>query len=147
MATHRPAGIPCCHVDLSNSYSRVQGSMPQVCPRCCQPHQRMHAPPAKSEKPARAGAQQPLVCAAPSPYFLSVQAVQGYLLLSGLVGGAVTYYYDDDRNVKLQKLLRAGLMLIGLGLVYWSTSMTEASLVLCGLLMLSVPLNMLLQRR
>ena len=87
------------------------------------------------------------MCAAPSPYFLSVQAVQGYLLLSGLVGGAVTYYYDDDRNVKLQKLLRAGLMLIGLGLVYWSTSMTEASLVLCGLLMLSVPLNMLLQRR
>eukprot|EP00891_Asterochloris_glomerata_P001352 jgi/Astpho2/1352/Aster-06215 len=78
---------------------------------------------------------------------LHSKAVQGYLLLSGLVGGAVTYYYDDDRNVKLQKLLRAGLMLIGLGLVYWSTSMTEASLVLCGLLMLSVPLNMLLQRR
>ena len=77
----------------------------------------------------------------------SVQAVQGYLLLSGLVGAAVTYYYDDDRNVKFQKLLRAGLMLIGLGLVFWSTSMTEASLVLCGLLMLSVPLNMLLQRR
>ena len=70
-----------------------------------------------------------------------------YVFLSGLTGTALTYYYDDENNLKLLNILKYGLMLLGLGLVYWSTSMTEASATLCVLLLASVPASLIWDKR
>ena len=76
-----------------------------------------------------------------------MQLAWAYLFLSGLSGAALTYYYDDEGNVKLLNILKYGLMLIGLGLVYCSTSMTEASATLCLLLLASVPTTVIWNKR
>lgn len=60
---------------------------------------------------------------------------------------ALTYYYDDEHNVKLLNILKHGLMLLGLGLVYCSTSMTEASATLCVLLLASIPASLIWDKR
>ena len=60
---------------------------------------------------------------------------------------ALTYYYDDEHNVKLLNILKYGLMLLGLGLVYCSTSMTEASATLCVLLLASIPASLIWDKR
>lgn len=70
-----------------------------------------------------------------------------YVFLSGLAGTAVTYYYDDEHNIKLLNILKYGLMLLGLGLVYCSTSMAEASGTLCVLLLASLPCSLIWDRR
>lgn len=70
-----------------------------------------------------------------------------YLVLSGLSGAAITYYYDDEGNLKLLNILKYGLMLMGLGLVYNSTSMTEASATLCVLLIASIPATIIWDKR
>ena len=70
-----------------------------------------------------------------------------YVLLSGLSGSALTYYYDNEDNVKLLNILKFGLMLLGIGLVYCSTSMTEASLALCVLLLSSIPISVIWEKR
>lgn len=70
-----------------------------------------------------------------------------YLVLSGLFGAALTYYYDDDTNYKLQNILKWGLMLLGGLLVYFSTSQQEASLALVLILVASVPLGLIKQKR
>lgn len=75
------------------------------------------------------------------------QLVWAYVVLSGLSGMALTYYYDNEGNVKLLNILKYGLMLLGIGLVYCSTSMTEASLLLCTLLLSSVPLSLMWEKR
>lgn len=78
---------------------------------------------------------------------LFLQLVWAYAFLSGLAGMAVTYYYDDEHNIKLLNILKYGLMLLGLGLVYCSTSMAEASVMLCVLLLASVPASLLWDTR
>ncbi|DBA86672.1 hypothetical protein WJX77_004815 [Trebouxia sp. C0004] len=70
-----------------------------------------------------------------------------YVFLSGLSGAALTYYYDDEGNVKLLNILKYGLMLVGLGLVFFSTSMTEASATLCVLLLASLPASVIWDKR
>lgn len=60
---------------------------------------------------------------------------------------ALTYYYDNEGNEKLLNILKYGLMLLGIGLVYCSTSMTEASLALCVLLLSSIPASVIWEKR
>lgn len=76
-----------------------------------------------------------------------LQLVWAYVFLSGLTGMALTYYYDDEHNLKLLNILKYGLMLLGLGLVYCSTSMAEASATLCVLLLASVPATLIWDKR
>ena len=66
-----------------------------------------------------------------------MQVVLVYLALSGLVGLATTYYFDREDNVRLHNILKYGLKLVGLGLMAFSTSMPEASVTLCCILLLS----------
>lgn len=67
------------------------------------------------------------------------QVALAYLGASGLIGLAVTYYYDSETNTKLHNILKYGLKLLGLGLVATSTSMPEASIALaCCLIALDV---------
>lgn len=56
---------------------------------------------------------------------------------SGALGLAVTYYYDREDNVKLHNILKYGLKLVGLLLMAFSTSMPEASVTLCCILLAS----------
>jgi len=76
-----------------------------------------------------------------------LQLAWAYVFLSGLSGAALTYYYDDEGNVKLLNILKYGLMLLGLGLVFCSTSMTEASATLCVLLLGSIPASIIWDKR
>ena len=46
-----------------------------------------------------------------------LQWVGLYVLASSLIGLAVTYYYDDASNAKLNTILERGLQLGGLALV------------------------------
>lgn len=64
-----------------------------------------------------------------------LQVVLVYMAVSGLVGLAVTYYYDRDDNVKLHNILKYGLKLVGLLLMAFSMSMPEASVTLCCVLL------------
>lgn len=60
-----------------------------------------------------------------------------YLATSGLAGLALTYYYDSEENVKLHNILKYGLKLLGLFLVATGSSLPEASLAFCCLLLAS----------
>jgi hypothetical protein len=55
-----------------------------------------------------------------------------YLGLSGLTGLALTYYYNNTENHKINTMLRVALQLVGLGAVYFSGTMPEASAALCA---------------
>ena len=66
---------------------------------------------------------------------MHVQVALVYLGASGLVGLAVTYYYDSEANTKLQNILKYGLKLLGLALTATSTSMPEASIALTSCLL------------
>ena len=55
-----------------------------------------------------------------------LQWLLAYLVASGLVGLAVTYYYDDPANAKLNTILQRGLQLGGLALVASAPSLPEA---------------------
>ncbi len=79
--------------------------------------------------------------------YAALQLAWAYVFLSGLSGAALTYYYDDEGNMKLLNILKYGLMLLGLGLVYCSTSMTEASAILCLLLLASLPASVIWDKR
>lgn len=57
-----------------------------------------------------------------------------YLAVTCALGMAVTYWVDDLSNVKLNNTVRVTLQGIGLLLVYNSTTMTEANIVLVGVL-------------
>lgn len=59
------------------------------------------------------------------------------MAVSGLVGLAVTYYFDREDNIRLHNILKYGLKLVGLLLMAFSTSMPEASVTLCCILLLS----------
>ena len=67
-------------------------------------------------------------------YPVHAQALLVYLVASGLVGLAVTYYFDNPGNVKLMTILQVGLQLGGLALVALSTNCPEVSLSCCCLL-------------
>lgn len=60
-----------------------------------------------------------------------------YVLASSLIGLAVTYYYDDASNAKLNTILERGLQLGGLALVATSTSLPEVSGTLAAALLAS----------
>ena len=76
------------------------------------------------------------------PILCHDQVALAYLGASGLVGLAVTYYYDSDTNTKLQNILKYGLKLLGLAMTATSTSMPEASIALaCCLLALDVAMH------
>ncbi|KAK9818237.1 hypothetical protein WJX72_009239 [[Myrmecia] bisecta] len=66
-----------------------------------------------------------------SPYMMV------YFGISGLIGLAVTYYYDSEENVKLQNILKYGLKLLGLALVGLSSTMPEASAAFACLLIIA----------
>ena len=55
-------------------------------------------------------------------------------MLSGLVGLAVTYYYDSEGNAKMHTILKYGMKLLGLALVATSTSLPAASATLAACL-------------
>ena len=75
---------------------------------------------------------------------IGMQVALGYLGVTGLIGLAVTYYYDDEGNDKLKNILKYGLKMLGLGLVATSTSMPEASVALaCVMVALDVIVNTL----
>jgi hypothetical protein len=72
------------------------------------------------------------------------QVAMAYIALSGLVGLAVTYYYDSETNAKMHNILKYGLKLLGLGLVATSTSMPAVSATLAACLVaLDVGVHML----
>ena len=76
------------------------------------------------------------------------QVAMAYLGLSGLVGLAVTYYYDNEANAKAQTILKYGMKLLGLAAVATSTSLPQASAALAaGLVALDVGLHMISPRR
>lgn len=56
--------------------------------------------------------------------------VQAYTLVSALLGMAITYYFDDTSNTKLNNILQKALQLLGLVLTFFSTTMVEASALL-----------------
>ena len=66
-----------------------------------------------------------------------MQVALSYLAISGLVGLAVTYYFDREDNIRLHNILKYGLKLVGLLCMAFSTSMPEASATLCCILLLS----------
>jgi len=59
------------------------------------------------------------------------------MAVSALVGLAVTYYFDREDNVRLHNILKYGLKLAGLLCMAFGTSMPEASVTLCCLLLLT----------
>ncbi|PSC75010.1 Nuclear envelope integral membrane 1 isoform A [Micractinium conductrix] len=70
-----------------------------------------------------------------------------YLAMSGLSGLALTYYYNNTGNRKVNTMLRVALQLVGLTSVYLSTTMNEASLALCAGLLGARAWNFLQQHR
>lgn len=62
------------------------------------------------------------------------KVLAGYVALSALVGLAVTYYYDDPDNRKLNVILQRGLQLGGAALVFSSPSLPEAGAVAVALM-------------
>lgn len=70
-----------------------------------------------------------------------------YLLTSAAVGLGVTYYFDDRHNVKLNNILRIGLQVLGLILVYNGTMLFEASAALVACLLLARHVLFLRARR
>lgn len=59
-----------------------------------------------------------------------------YLLISGLLGMAVTYYFNDNRNEKLNTILKVGLQIVGCICMFMSPTSIEAGVILtilvCG---------------
>ena len=66
-----------------------------------------------------------------------LQVALAYLAVSGMVGLAVTYYFDREDNIRLHNILKYGLKLAGLLCMAFSTSLPEASVTLCCILLLS----------
>lgn len=66
--------------------------------------------------------------------WFALQWLAAYLVLSGLVGLAATYYYDDPGNTKLNTILQRGLQLIGLALVATAPALPEAGAAAIALL-------------
>ena len=66
----------------------------------------------------------------------------GYMAASGLIGLAVTYYFDDPANAKLNTILKTGLQLVGLAMIAFSTSAPEVSVGVAAALALSHVLSL-----
>ncbi|KAF0305108.1 Nuclear envelope integral membrane protein 1 [Amphibalanus amphitrite] len=60
--------------------------------------------------------------------------VLGYLAVSGLLSFAICYWYGPVKDRRSQTLIKWFLQLVGLGCVYMSSSMSEASMALVLLL-------------
>lgn len=58
----------------------------------------------------------------------------GYVIATGLLGLAVTYWMDDTSNVKLNNTIRWALRLMGLALVYLGVADEGVGLALMGLM-------------
>ena len=61
---------------------------------------------------------------------------------SGLVGLAVTYYFDDPANEKLNTILKVGLQLVGLAMISLSSAAPEVSVGVAAALALSHVLHL-----
>lgn len=66
-------------------------------------------------------------CSDPQTSVAGVQWVLSYMVASALLGLAVTYYYDDPANERLNTILKHGLQLAGLALVALSSAAPEVS--------------------
>lgn len=67
------------------------------------------------------------------PLYSSLLAA--YLVASGLVGAAITYYFNDESNEKLSTLLKVALQMFGVLIMYMSTTSPEAAVLLICLWM------------
>ena len=67
------------------------------------------------------------------------------MVLSGLIGLAVTYYYDREDNDKLHLIMKYGLKIVGLVLVAFGTTSPVASITLCIALIVTDALQPLLK--
>ena len=63
-----------------------------------------------------------------------VQWLLAYLAASMLVGLALTYYYDNPDNAKLNTILQRGLQIVGLALVAWGPALPECGALAAGVL-------------
>jgi hypothetical protein len=68
-----------------------------------------------------------------NPLYSSLLAA--YLVASGLVGAAITYYFNDESNEKLSTLLKVALQMFGVFIMYMSTTSPEAAVLLICLWM------------
>ena len=71
-----------------------------------------------------------------------VQWALGYMAASGLIGLAVTYYFDDPANEKLNTILKVGLQLVGLVMIAFSSAAPEVSVGAAAALALSHVLHL-----
>lgn len=83
-------------------------------------------------------------CLGPRQCVGCAQVILAYLGVSGLVGLAVTYYYDREDNDKLHFIMKCGLKLVGLVLVAFGTTSPAASITLCIVLIMSQALRPIL---
>ena len=65
---------------------------------------------------------------ATNPLYSSLLAA--YLVASGLVGAAITYYFNDESNEKLNTLLKVSLRMFGVLIMYMSITSPEAGVLL-----------------
>ena len=77
------------------------------------------------------------MCLVSTSRYCRAQWALGYMAASGLIGLAVTYYYDDPANEKLNTILKTGLQLVGLAMVSLSTAAPEVSVGVAAALALS----------
>jgi len=68
---------------------------------------------------------------------VALQWALGYMAASGLIGLAVTYYFDDPANEKLNTILKVGLQLVGLAMISLSSAAPEVSVGAAAALALS----------
>lgn len=64
-----------------------------------------------------------------------MQWLLAYLAMSMLVGLALTYYYDNPDNAKLNTILQRGLQIVGLALVAWGPALPECGALTAGVLL------------
>lgn len=64
-----------------------------------------------------------------------MQWLLAYLAASMLVGLALTYYYDNPDNAKLNTILQRGLQIVGLALVAWGPALPECGALAAGVLL------------
>lgn len=67
------------------------------------------------------------------PSILRSPLLIAYMAASGLVGMAVTYYFNDDKNEKLNTILKVGLQICGSLCMVMSPTSIEAGVLLAGI--------------
>ena len=65
---------------------------------------------------------------------LRSKIVIAYIVVSALLGLASTYYFDDPANEKLTRILKVGLQIIGLAVIYFA--LIQHQLAICAIVVL-----------